>query len=172
MTATVLNPKISEVENKIPNTSNLATTNVLNTKISEVEDKIPNHDKYIPTPEFNKLTVESFTAILKQAYLVNKTDFDNITSFNRQITSNKTKHSEVRKKLNSLISKDYNFFLGRNYFTSNDVSQNTFAYHPTLDRLELKEDKGTDDLMMFLAGNQSEYSILKLRRCILFSCIT
>ena len=72
MTATVLNPKISEVENKIPNTSNLATTNVLNTnvlntKISEVEDRIPNHDKYIPTPEFNKLTAESFTAILKQA---------------------------------------------------------------------------------------------------------
>ena len=75
-------------------------------------------------------------------------------------------------KLNSLISKDYNFFLGRNYFTSNDVSQNTFIYHPTLDRLELKEDKGTDDLMMFSAENQSEYSILKLRRCIMFSCIT
>ena len=92
---------------------------------------------------------------------MNKTDFDNLASFNRQITSNKTKHSEVRKKLNSLISKDYNFFLGRNYFTSNDVSQNTFVYHPTLDRLELKKDKGTDDLMMFLAGNQNEYSILK-----------
>ena len=29
-------------------------------------------------------------------------------------------------------------------FTSNDGSQNTFAYQPTLDTLELKEDKGTD----------------------------
>ena len=32
MTTTVLNTKISEVENKIPNTSNLVTATVLNTK--------------------------------------------------------------------------------------------------------------------------------------------
>ena len=32
------------------------TKTVLNTKISEVENKTPNHDKYITTPEFNKLT--------------------------------------------------------------------------------------------------------------------
>ena len=48
------------------------------------------------------------------------------------------------KEANSLITKDYNFFLGRIYFTSNDESQNTFAYRPTLDTLELKKDKGTD----------------------------
>ena len=30
------------------------------------------------------------------------------------------------------------------YFTSNEGSQNTFAYKPTLDTLELKKDKGTD----------------------------
>ena len=29
-------------------------------------------------------------------------------------------------------------------FTSNDGSQNTFVYQPTLDTLELKKDKGTD----------------------------
>ena len=40
--------------------------------------------------------VENFAARLKQADLVNKTDFDNkLTSFNRQITSNKTNHLEV-----------------------------------------------------------------------------
>ena len=101
------------------------TTNVLNTKINEVENKIPNHDKYITTPEFNKLAAESFAARLKQVYLVTKTDFDNeLTSFNKQITSNKTKHLNVQKKLDSLITKDYNFFLGRMYFTSNDGSQN------------------------------------------------
>ena len=43
-----------------------------------------------------------------------KTDFDNKrTSFNKQITSSKTKHLDVQKKLNSLITKDYNFFFGR-----------------------------------------------------------
>ena len=73
----------------------------------------------------------------------NKTDFDNkLTMFNRWITSNKRKHLEVQKKLNSLITKDYNFFLGRIYITSNDGSQNTFVYQPTLDTLELTE--GTD----------------------------
>ena len=34
-------------------------TIVLNTKITEVENKIPNHDKHITTPEFNKLTTET-----------------------------------------------------------------------------------------------------------------
>ena len=73
------------------------------------------------------LTAESFAARLEQADLVNKTDFDNkLTSFDKQINSNKTKHLEGQKKLNSLITKDYNFFLDRIYFTSNDGSQNTF----------------------------------------------
>ena len=94
--------------------------------------------------ENKNLTAENFAGILKQADLVNKTDFDNkLTSFNRRITSNKTKHLEVQKKLNSLIKNDYNFFLGRIYFTSIDGSQNTFVYQPTVDALELKEDKGT-----------------------------
>ena len=50
-----------------------------------------------------------------------KTEFDNkLTSFNKQSTSNKTRHLEVEKKLTSLITKDYNFFFGRVHFTSND----------------------------------------------------
>ena len=52
MTITVLNTKISEVENKIPNTSGLVTTTVLNTKSNEVENKSPDHAKYITTQEF------------------------------------------------------------------------------------------------------------------------
>ena len=65
--------------------------------------------------------------LLTQANLVRKNDFDNkLTSSNRKITSNKTKYLEVLKKLNSLTAKDYNVFLGRMYFTSNDGSQNIF----------------------------------------------
>ena len=57
---------------------------------------------------------------------MNKTDFDNkLTRLNKRMTSNKAKHLEVQKKLNSLMTKYYNFFLGRIYFTSNDKSQNT-----------------------------------------------
>ena len=66
------------VENKIPNVSNLVTKTDYNTKISEIEKKVSdhNHDKYINTPEFNKLTVENFKARLAQADLVTKTNFD------------------------------------------------------------------------------------------------
>ena len=137
--------KISEVENKTLDTIGLVTTTVLNTTIREAENKIPNLHKYITTTEFNKLTAENFSAGLKQAHLVTKTDFDKkLTSFNRKIILNKTKYLEVQKKLNSLITKDYNFFHGRIYFTSNDGSQHTFVYQLTLDMLGLKKNKGID----------------------------
>ena len=122
----------------------LLTTTVLNTKISEVENKIPNHDKYFTTTELNKLIVENFTARIKQANLVTKSDFDkNLTSVNRKITSNNTKYLQVQKKLNSIITTDC-IFLGRMYFTSNNGSQKTYICQPKLYLLELKKDRGTD----------------------------
>ena len=51
-----------------------------------------NHDKYISTPEFNKLTAEIFAARLAQANLVIKTDFDNKLRKLKKINSNITKH--------------------------------------------------------------------------------
>ena len=60
-----------------------------------------------------KLTTKKLAARLKQADLVNKPDFDNKPAiFNRRITS---KYLEVQKKLNSPITKDYNFLLARIY---------------------------------------------------------
>ena len=82
---------------------------------------------------------------MEQANLVSKIDFNNkLISFNTKISSSKTKYLQVLKELNSLTTKDYNFFFGRMYFKSNDGHQNTFAYQATLDTLELKKDKGTD----------------------------
>ena len=87
--------------NKIPDTSSLVTTAVLNTRIGELEIKIPDSTKYITNQKFHKLTAENFAASLKQADLVNKTDFDNkLISFNRKLTSNKTKYLQVQKKTN------------------------------------------------------------------------
>ena len=75
------------------------TTTVLNAKICEVENKIPDLAKYITTQEFNKLTAENFKERLKQANLVSKTDFDNkVISFSRKITSNKAKYLEIKTK--------------------------------------------------------------------------
>ena len=92
------NAKITEVKGKIASISGLAVTSALiavenkiiylmfviqlktdyNTKNTEIEKKVAhhNHDKYITTPEFNKLSAEVFKARLKQTNLVTKTDFD------------------------------------------------------------------------------------------------
>ena len=63
------------IENKIPNISNLVKKTDYNTKLNEIERRITNHtlDKYITTPEFNKLTAENFAPRLAQANLVTKT---------------------------------------------------------------------------------------------------
>ena len=131
-------------------------------KIVEIERNITDyaHDKYITTPELNKLTAENFAARLAQVNLaskndianfVNKTDFDDkLKNLNKKVTSNKTKYvfdenelNELSKKAEAISTKYYSFFLGRMYFTSDDGSQNKFVYQPTLNVLELKIDKGT-----------------------------
>ena len=111
-----LNAKIKEVKGGIPNITNLATTSALtavenkitsvsnlvkktdyNININEIKKKITdhNHDKYITSPEFNKIMAETFHLRLKRAHLasksniadfVNKTDFDNQV---KNVTSSK-----------------------------------------------------------------------------------
>ena len=73
--ATVLNATVSDVDNKISDAISLVTTNVLNKKISEVENKILHNFIYVATQEYIKLATKHFGARLKQADLVNKTDF-------------------------------------------------------------------------------------------------
>ena len=75
--------------------SSLVKKTDYNTNITEIEKKLTdhNHDKYIITLEFNTLTADVFNAILAQAKLIAKTDFDaKLSSLNQAITSNKTKH--------------------------------------------------------------------------------
>ena len=162
--------KINTTQNKIPDTSGLVTTTVLNIKLNEVENKIPNPDKYIATRRFNKLTTELFAAALKWADLVTKIDFDNeLTSFNRRITPNKTKYLEVQKELNSLITNGYNFFLDKIYFTSNDGSQNTFDHQPTLHNLELNKVKGTDYVLNWKSNGVYNFKLKLLYTIVLHS---
>ena len=51
--------------------NNLVKKTDYNSKINEIEKKMTdsNHDKYITTPEFNKLIAENFAARLAQANL-------------------------------------------------------------------------------------------------------
>ena len=81
-----------------------------NTKINEIEQKTShqNHDKYITTPEFNKLTSENFAARLKQKNLPSKSDianFVNKTDFNnklKDVTANKNDLKNYQKRLSNI----------------------------------------------------------------------
>ena len=100
---------LTAVENKIPDVSSLVKKTNYDTKISELEKKLTdhNHDKYITTPEFNTLAADVFNARLAQANLITKTDFDaKLSSLNRIITTNKSKHLLVENELKKLKTFD------------------------------------------------------------------
>ena len=122
------------IEDKIPDITNLATTTALtavedktldvsnsviktdyNTKINGIEKKITDgsHDKYITTPEFNKLTAENFAAKLAQGNLVTKPDFDNkLRKLRKKINLNKAKNFIVEK----IETFDLIYFCGKSHF--------------------------------------------------------
>ena len=81
---------LTTVENEIPDVSNLVIKANYNTKVTEIKKKLTdhNHDKYINTSEFNKLAADVFNARLAQANLITKTDFDaKLSNLNKKITS-------------------------------------------------------------------------------------
>ena len=72
------NTALTAVENKIPDVSSVVKETNYNTKISKIEKKVAdhNHEKYVNTPEFNKLLAEVSDARLARANLVTKANFD------------------------------------------------------------------------------------------------
>ena len=84
-----------------------------NTKVTEIETKLNNHnhDKYITTPEFNKLAADVFNARLSQANLVAKTNFDNtVSSLDSKTAENKTKNKSVENELKKAKSISFELF--------------------------------------------------------------
>ena len=120
------------VENKIPNVSNLVKKTDYNTKVTEIENKLTNHnhDKYIDTSEFNKLAADFFDARLAEAKLITKTELDaKLSSPNRKITLNKSKHLLVENELNKLKTFDSSYFIGKSHFDE-DGTQNYLVFQP------------------------------------------
>ena len=71
-----------------------------------------------------------FYARLAQANLIAKTDFDaKLSSLNRKITSNKTKHVLVENELNKLKTFDSGYFIGKSHFEE-DGTQNYLVFQP------------------------------------------
>ena len=135
---------LTTVENKIPSISNLATKTALttvenkihsisglvkktdyNTKIINIENILNNHnhDKYVATSEFNTLAANVFNARLAQANLITKTDFDaKLSSLNRKITANKTKHL--------LNDNHLSYYRGKQYLDEGSGKQNYLVFLP------------------------------------------
>ena len=101
---------LATVENKLPSISGLVKRADYNTKITDIENILNNHnhDKYVATSEFNNLVANVFNARLAQANLITKTDFDaKLSSLNRKIIANKTKHF--------LNDNDLSYYRGKQY---------------------------------------------------------
>ena len=145
------NTKITEIEGKLPSISGLATVAALtaveikmliisnlvkksdySTKITEIKKKLTdhNHDKYITTPEFNRLAADIFNVRLAQANLLKKIDFDaKLSSLNRKITSNKTKLLLVENELKKLKKFVSSYFIDKSH-SEEDGTRNYFVFQP------------------------------------------
>ena len=141
---------MTTVENKIPNVTGLVKKTDYNTKITDIENKLNNHDhdKYVATSEFNTLAANVFNARLAQANLITKTDFDaKLSSLNRKITANKTKHF--------LNDNDLSYYRGKQYFDEASGKQNYLVFLPMQKYFKLN--RLLVLLIIFCHGNQKDY---------------
>ena len=100
--------------------------------MTETEQKLTdhNHDKYITTPEFNTLAASVFNARLAQANLITKTEFDaKLSSFNRKISANKSKHLLIENEFKKLKTFDSIYYRGKSHFEEDDT-QNYLVFQP------------------------------------------
>ena len=103
-----------------------------NTKVTEIENKLiyHNHDKYVTTPEFDKLAADFFNARLSHTNLIVKTNFDNtVSSLDRKIAENKTKKNSIENELKKLKTFDLSYFIGKSHFEE-DGAQNYLVFQP------------------------------------------
>ena len=122
---------LTTVENKIPSISNLVKKTDYNTKVTEIGKEITDHkhDKYIDTSKFNTLATNLFNTRIAQANSITKTDLvAKLSSLNRKITANKTRHF--------LTGNDLSYCHGKNYFDE-DGALNYFLFQPLFKYLEV-----------------------------------
>ena len=122
-----------------------------NTQITDIEKKLTdhNHGKYITTPEFNNLVASVFNARSAQGNLITKTDFDTkLSSLNRKVTSNKSKHLLVENELKKLKTFDSSNFRCKNYFKEDDA-QNYLVIQPIYQCFKGVVDVGTSNILIF-----------------------
>ena len=76
------------------------------------------------------MAADVFNTRLAQADLITKTDFNaKLSSLNRKITGNKTKHLLVENELKKLKTFDSSYFIGKNHFEE-DVTKSYLVFQP------------------------------------------
>ena len=76
--------------------------------------------------------------------MITKTDFDaKLSSLNRKITKNKSKHLLVENELNKLKTFDPSYFIGKSHFEE-DVIQNCLVFQPIISYFKVNTITNTD----------------------------
>ena len=133
----------------------------VDTKITEIEKKLTDHDhdKYVTTPEFNTLAANVFNARLAQANLITKTDFDaKLSSLNRKITKNESKHLLAENELNKLKTFDSSYFIGKSRFDE-DGTQNYLVFQPIIKYFKVNTITDTDYVLSWKSKGLSAETI-------------
>ena len=147
---------LTTVENNIPSISGLVKKTDYNTKITDIENILDNHDhdKYVATSEFNTLAANVFNARLAEANLITKTDFDaKLSSLNRKITANKTKHF--------LNDNDLTYYRGKQYFEEGSGKQNYLVFLPMGKYFKLNSVVGVIDSVLSLQSKRLSSKSIK-----------
>ena len=107
------NLKVTEIEGKIPDVSDLVKKTDDSSKITEIEGKIPS----ITGLATNSALTAVENKIPDVSSLVTKTDFDDILKgISDRVSKNKSKHLVVGNKLNKFKTFDLSYFRGKHYF--------------------------------------------------------
>ena len=122
---------LTSIENKIPGVSNLVKKTDYD-KNTGVENKLNNHyhDKYTDTSEFTKLAIDVYNARIAQSNLITKTDFDaKMSNINKKITQYKRKNLLLENELNKLKAFDSSYYNSKSYFEE-DGNPNYLIFQP------------------------------------------
>ena len=94
---------------------------------SKIENKVPDTSKQLVKkidPEFNTLVAGVHNAILAQANLITKTDFDaKLLSLYIKITTNKAKHLLIENEFKKLKTFDSIDFTGKSHFEEDGMQK-------------------------------------------------
>ena len=139
ITGLATDSELTAVENKIPDVSSLVRNTDYDTKISKVENKVHDHDKYITIPEFNTMLASTFNARLAaQTDLIRKPEFDaKLKGISDRVTKNKTKHLLVENELKKLKTLDLIYCGDKKFFEDNDGAQNALVFQTMQKHLSL-----------------------------------